>query len=129
MALLEALASHTYVVSNIGNRALRPVVAQLLGMTPESYSSAQITYDLRRLRLKGLIERIGKSHRYRLTTLGIKVVTFFTKLYQRIFCPGLAAMALEQSVPPKLAQALDTVVEIIRSSMENTFLVPVTDVA
>jgi predicted MarR family transcription regulator len=129
MALLEALASHTYVVSNIGNRALRPVVAQLLGMTPESYSSAQMTYDLRRLRLKGLIERIGKSHRYRLTTLGIKVVTFFTKLYQRIFCPGLAAMALEQSVPPKLAQALDTVVEIIRSSMENTFLVPVTDVA
>ena len=35
-----------------------------------------MTYDLRRLRLKKLIERIGNSHRYRLTELGIKVVTF-----------------------------------------------------
>ena len=78
---------------------------------------------------KGLIERIGNSHRYRLTSLGIKVVTFFTKLYHRLFCPGLAAMAPEQPVPPKLAQALDTVVEIIQSGMENTFLVPVTNVA
>ena len=129
MAVLEALATHTYLVSDIGNRALRPVVAQLLGMTPESYSSAQMTYDLRRLRLKGLIERIGNSHRYRLTTLGIKVVTFFTKLYQRLFCPGLAAMPSGQPMPSQLAQALDTVVEIIRSSVENTFLVPVTDVA
>jgi hypothetical protein len=129
MALLEALACHAYIVSDIGNRTLRPVVAQLLGLTPESYSSAQMTYDLRRLRLKGLIERIGNSHRYRLTTLGIKVVTFFTKLYQRIFCPGLAAMVPEQPVPPKLAQALGTIVEIIQSGIESTFIVPVTNAA
>lgn len=129
MALLEALANHTYIVSDIGNRMLRPVVAQLLSLPPEAYSSAQMTYDLRRLRLKGLIERIGNSHRYRLTPLGIKVVTFFTKLYQRLFCPGLAAMASEQVVSPKLAQALDTVAEIIQSGLENAFLVPATNVA
>ena len=125
MALLEALASHTYIASEIGNRTLRPVVAQLLSMTPEAYSSAQMTYDLRRLRLKGLIERIDNSHRYRLTALGIKVITFFTKLYQRIFCPGLAAMVPEQALPTKLAQALDTVVEIVQSYTEPAFFVPV----
>jgi hypothetical protein len=79
--------------------------------------------------LKGLIERIGNSHRFRLTTLGIKVVTFFTKLYQRIFCPGLAAMAPEQPVPPKLAHALGTIVEILQSAIESTFIVPVTNAA
>jgi hypothetical protein len=35
-----------------------------------------MTYDLRRLRLKKLIERIDHSQRYRLTEPGIKVVTF-----------------------------------------------------
>jgi len=129
MALLEALASHAYIASDIGNRTLRLAVAQLLGVMPEAYSSAQMTYDLRRLRLKGLIERIGNSHRYCLTALGIKVVTFFTKLYQRIFCPGLAAMVPGQAMPPKLAQALDTIVEIVQSRMENTFFVPVTTAA
>jgi hypothetical protein len=129
MALLEALASHSYITSDIGNRTLRPVVAQLLGEMPEAYSSAQMSYDLRRLRMKGLIERIDKSHRYCLTPLGIKVVTFFTKLYQRIFCPGLAAMVPGQAMPSNLAQALDSVVEIIQSSMENAFFVPVTNAA
>jgi len=61
--------------------------------------------------------------------LGIKVVTFFTKLYQRIFCPGLAAMVPGQAIPSHLAQALDAVVEIIQSGMENAFLVPVTNAA
>ena len=63
MALLGALACQTYVPTPLGNRILRPVVAQLLGESPEAYSTAQMTYDLRRLRLKGLIERMGRSHR------------------------------------------------------------------
>ena len=84
-----------------------------------------MTYDLRRLRLKGLIERIGRSHRYRLTVLGLKVVTFFTRLYQRVFRPGLAAMLADQTWPSDLAQALNKVVEIIQAWMNDAFLVPV----
>jgi hypothetical protein len=129
MALLEALASHTFIPTQIGNRTLRSTVAQLLGVESHGYSSAQMTYDLRRLRLKGLIERIGHSHRYRLTPLGIKVVTFFTKLYQRVFCPGLAAIAPSPPSPSKLAQALDVVVELIQSGTHDAFFVPVTELA
>jgi DNA-binding PadR family transcriptional regulator len=33
----------------------------------------QITYDLRRLRLHGLIERIPKTHRYRITAKGLRI--------------------------------------------------------
>ena len=83
-----------------------------------------MTYDLRRLRLKGLLERIGHSHRYRLTVLGIKVVTFFTRLYERIFRPGLAALIAKQNWPSDLAQALNQVAEIIQSWTDNAFLVP-----
>ncbi len=126
MALLGALACQTYIPTPIGNRTLRPVVAQLLGAAPDAYSTAQMTYDLRRLRLKGLIERVDHSHRYRLTALGLKVATFFTRLYERVFRPGLAALLAEPPWPSDLAQALSQVVEIIQCRMNNAFLVPVT---
>jgi hypothetical protein len=38
-----------------------------------------MTYDLRRLRLHGLIERIPHSHRYQTTADGLKI-TLFRKL-------------------------------------------------
>ena len=45
---------------------------------------------LRRLRLHGLVQRIPKSHRYRVTDFGLRVVMFFTRAYTRIFRRGLA---------------------------------------
>ena len=124
VAVLAALACQAFIPTEIGNRTLRPVVTQFLGQSAPAYSSAQMTYDLRRLRLKGLIERIGHSHRYGLTVLGIKVVAFFTRLYERVFRPGLAALIAEQKWPSDLAQALNRVAEIVRSWTDNAFLAP-----
>ena len=84
-----------------------------------------MTYDLRRLRLKGLLERIGRSHRYRLTALGVRVVTFFTRLDKRIFRPGLAATVPGQTPSSELAEALDKVAEIVQSWIDDAFQVPV----
>ena len=49
-----------------------------------------MSYDLRRLRLHGLIARVKKSNRYLLTERGIQVALFFTRSYARILRPGLA---------------------------------------
>lgn len=35
------------------------------GLDPSQWRPGRMTYDLRRLRLHGLIERIPKTHRYR----------------------------------------------------------------
>lgn len=125
MAVLEVLACHAYIPKEIGNSSLRGAVAQRLEGVLDTYSSAQMTYDLRRLRLKGLIERIEKSHRYRLTVLGLKVVTFFTKLYHRLFAPGLAAMLPDQPFPSDLANALNQVVDVLHSWSDLAFSLPV----
>ena len=125
MAVLEVLACHAYIPKEISNRSLRVVVAQCLEGVMDSYSSAQMTYDLRRLRLKGLIERTGNSHHYRLTDLGIKVVTFFTKLYHRLFAPGLAALLPAQTFPSDLADALKRVAEVLQSWTNQAFFLPV----
>jgi hypothetical protein len=48
-------------------------------------------YDLRRLRLHGLIHRIPRSNRYTLTEDGIRIAVFYTKIYNRMLVPLTAA--------------------------------------
>ena len=81
MALLQAIAGFAHLPHGFRNRDLRPRVGALLG---QPYSTAQMTYDLRRLRLKGLIHRIPKTHRYTATSYGLKVAFFYSKFYLRI---------------------------------------------
>jgi predicted MarR family transcription regulator len=50
-----------------------------------------LTYDLRQLRLAGLIRRLPRSNRYRLTDDGIRTATFYTKIYNRLLIPLTAA--------------------------------------
>ena len=54
-------------------------------MSLEDYNAGQRTYDLRRLRLRGLIERIPRSQRYRLTAEGlcIALASLATLAYHR----------------------------------------------
>ena len=57
------------------------------------YSSAQASYDLRRLRLKGFIERIERTNTYRVTTHGLRIAAFFTHLAARVIVPALTDLA------------------------------------
>jgi hypothetical protein len=54
-------------------------------------SHGQMTYDLRRLRLNGFIRRVEYANRYVLTPDGIRVAVFYTKLYNRLLGPLIAA--------------------------------------
>jgi len=105
MALLQAIAGFTHLPRGFRNRDLRPQVEALLGRT---YTAAQMTYDLRRLRLKGVIHRIPKTHRYTTTTYGLKVAFFYSKLYLRILRPEWNALLPESdTLPRSLRTALD----------------------
>jgi hypothetical protein len=88
MALLACVCSYTHLVAGITNRTLRELIA---GLIP-GYGPRQMTYDLRRLRRKGFIQRIPRSHRYQLTSDGYRLAVFFTKTYTRIVNPTLAEL-------------------------------------
>jgi hypothetical protein len=95
-ALLSALLGFMLLVRGFTNQQLRERVAGLLGQSPESLSAGRMTYDLRRLRLHGLIERVPHSHRYRLTKPGMQIALFFTRTYARVLRPGLAQIVPEE---------------------------------
>ncbi|MGH9208685.1 MAG: hypothetical protein ACRD1G_19415 [Acidimicrobiales bacterium] len=115
MALLGALAHWGHIPAGLSNRSLRQHVAALL--RDPAYSSAHMSYDLRRLRLKGLIRRTPHTQTYVLTALGVKVAHFFTKLYTRLFRPGLAALPPHQPVSTALGGALAALSTIIHTSV------------
>jgi hypothetical protein len=58
-----------------------------------------MTYQLRRLGLHGIIERIPKTHRYCITQLGLRTAWFCTRIYSRILRPGLGTSLPELSPP------------------------------
>ena len=98
MALLSALCAYAHLLEGITNRSLRTLVAGLL----PGYTARQMTYDLRRLRRKGLIRRIPRTQRYQLTSEGRRLAVFFTKTYTRILCPALAE--LDPELPDAIAR-------------------------
>jgi hypothetical protein len=121
MALLQAITGFTHLPRGFRNRDLRPHVAALLG---RPYSTTQMTYDLRRLRLKGLIHRIPKTHRYTATTYGLKVAFFYSKMYLRILRPQWNALLPDgDQLPRSLRLALDQLDAEIQTLHEEAALV------
>jgi hypothetical protein len=105
-ALLAAAVVCHLQPDGFANYQLREHVAQLLGTSPDQITQGRMTYDLRRLRLHGLIERIPHSHRYRPTEKGWHTAWFFTRAYNRFVRTGLADIA-DPSSTATLRRALD----------------------
>jgi hypothetical protein len=104
MALAGALCSTLLAATGITNKSLR---ALMTGLLAARYSPGQMTYDLRRLRLAGLIHRIDHTNRYVLTPAGTRFAIFYTKLHNRLLRPLMAAD--QPPAPPPLRQALHAI--------------------
>jgi len=59
---------------------------------PAALTPGRLTYDLRRLRLHGLIARIPKTHRYQVTPFGLRLALFVTRVHARLFRPAVALL-------------------------------------
>ncbi len=89
-ALLSVLVLFSFQLRGFTHREMRALLAQLLGLDPAQYPVGRMTYDLRRLRLHGLIERIPHSHRYQVTKAGLRIALLLCRAYARLLRPKLA---------------------------------------
>ncbi len=124
MALFAALCRFAPGLNGFRHAEVREIVSSLLGIPPEAYTPSQMSYDLRRLRLKGLIARIAHKHIYILTTYGRKVVYLMTKLQQRIFNLTSASLETTLALPSQLADAFHQLDEELDKLVANAQLTP-----
>jgi len=97
-ALLGVLVVFALLPQGFANKDLRQRWAHLLGVDPSTITPGSMSYHLRRLRLHGIIVRIPKTHRYRVTDLGMRIAVFFTRALNRLLRPTLAGIMPE--APP-----------------------------
>ena len=102
-ALLTALPMFRLQPHGFHNRDLRRFTAELRGLDPGAVTTGQMTYDLRRLRVHGLIERIPHSHRYRVTDTGLTTAMFITAVHDRLLPTGLADLRTPTPTPLRTA--------------------------
>jgi hypothetical protein len=89
-ALLLALLTFRTQLAGFTNHDLRRLTAQFRGLHPDQISTGQATYDLRRLRTHGLIERVPHTHRYRVTDQGLHTAMLITRVHDRFLPTALA---------------------------------------
>jgi hypothetical protein len=106
-ALLSVLVVFRLLPVGFSNRDLREHLAPLLGIDPASLTAGRMTYDLRRLRLHGIIERIPHTHRYQVTPSGLRVAMFFSRTYARVLRQGLALTFDPDAVPTPIRRQFD----------------------
>jgi hypothetical protein len=121
IALAGALCHVLTAVTGFTNKSLRGLVAGHLG---QDYTQNQMSYDLRRLRLHGLIQRLPHSNTYVLTSEGIRVAVFYTKLQNRLLRP-----LLDTNQPPakiEIRRALTTLEHAVIDYIQAARLAPAT---
>ena len=85
------------------------LLGEYLGRPPHgqgSITAGQATCDLRRLREHGLIERIPHTHRYKVTSTGLRHAMFLTRVHDRVPRTGLAELAGPGPAPLRKATTL-----------------------
>ena len=122
-AIWNALLIFRLLPKGFSNAQLRRHFSELLGKPPDQITPGAMTYQLRRLRLHGLIQRIPKTHRYEVTDLGFRAGLFFSKVYSRILRPGVAfTQPHVVATDSKLRRAFNAVNLEVQSWIENAKL-------
>jgi len=107
-ALFNVLVLFLLHTDGFRAKDFRSFLAPLLGIDPAQLTPGRVSYDLRRLRLRGLIERIPHTSRYRVTPTGLRIATFCSRVYARVLRTGLSTLDPARSDAP-LARTFFTV--------------------
>jgi hypothetical protein len=123
-ALWHALVLFRVQAHEFRHADLRRHWAALTGRNESEISQAAITYQLRRLRLHGIIERVPQTHRYRVTQMGLRAALFCTRSYTRLLRPGLAStLPGHRAIDTPLKRAMDNLEKEIQVCVQSAKLV------
>jgi DNA-binding transcriptional ArsR family regulator len=86
--LFRSLLQGEFFISGFTNRQLRHYLSDK--------SASQVTHLLKRLRMHGIIKKVGKRYKYYLTDFGREVAAMALKLREMVIIPQLAFASISQ---------------------------------
>lgn len=85
--ILEILLHDNRSLGEWKSMQLRDMIIKTFSIRETHYSRNQIIYDLRKLRAHGVVEKLPRTNRYRLTEYGLKLALAFTVMRKKIYGP------------------------------------------
>ncbi len=82
MAILQAVVRGEHVLQGMRNKTLREALPKK--------SSGQVARIIKRLRLHGLVRKVGSTYKYYVTDLGRAIITTALELKRMVLIPELA---------------------------------------
>jgi hypothetical protein len=117
--LLETLLHPGAFATDWTTREVHARVLARHRLADNDYRLSQLRYDLAKLRAKGLVERLGRTRRYRLTPPGAKIGVLLVKLRVRLLGP-LATLATESSTHrPLHHNSVDTAFHEVDTALDH----------
>ena len=87
MRLMEVLLHGGTQLNGWKTAGIHQAILTAFGLSAKTYKLAQLRYDLRKMKAHSLLERIGRSYRYRLTDKGIKAALMLILFHKRVCGP------------------------------------------
>lgn len=98
------------------------LAAKVREITRGEYTSRQAAYDLKKLRGKNVVRKVGASRRYETVCEGLQHIAALLVLREKVIKPVLAGAGKPRRGPkPKYQSAIDAHYETIQVEMHNLF--------
>jgi len=87
MRLMEVLLHGGTQLNGWRSVDVHQTILATFGLSALSYTLTQLRYDMRKMKAHGLLERVGRGYRYRLTDKGTKAALMFILFHKRVCGP------------------------------------------
>jgi hypothetical protein len=87
MRLMEVLLHGGTQLNGWRSADIHQTILTSFALSSDRYTLTQLRYDLRKMTAHGLLERIGTSYRYRLSSRGSKAALMFILFHKRVCGP------------------------------------------
>jgi hypothetical protein len=121
-AVIEAVIMLAATPQGFTVSALADKVREISGLATTAYGPRQAAYDLKKLRGKQWVEKAGKSRRYHVSSVGLRIMSALLILREKVIKPVLAGAGKSKSGPkPKQETEVDKQYRVIHREMHSLF--------
>jgi hypothetical protein len=121
-AVIEAVTGFAAAPNGFRASDIVVRVQEIMGNSKDTYTSRKAAYDLKKLRGKDVVRRVGKSRRYEIVPAGLRAVIALLVLRDKVIKPVLAGAGKpRRGRKPKNQSPIDAHYEVIQFQMRSLF--------